>query len=197
MIASAVMACLMLTSTASYAETTKADTSETVQSKTYTVYDDAGNEYVLNEDEVLGVLYDKDGNVKEHSIISTYAIYVDGKKYTLEPGDYFITYQYEVKHSFYAGFRHYYKDGNQPSTTPGGLLRISLYDCDTIGGTRKCVKTKFFSTTYNSMDVNENENEFVKSLDTNLKTSSRPYYNARFDNAGSKTITVCWFVGKD
>lgn len=143
-IVSAFMACLMISSTVSYAETPKSEASQSSEAKTYTVYDDAGNEYVLNEGEVLGVVYDKFGNVKEQSIISPCGLYVDGAKITLEPGDTFISYQYTVKYNFFAGFYYYYKGGTVPATTPGGIVRVSLYDCDTIGGQRRCVKTRFF-----------------------------------------------------
>lgn len=54
---SAIMAAVMLTSTVAYADS--------VEPETYIVYDDLGNEYTINKDEVLGVLYDKDGNIKE------------------------------------------------------------------------------------------------------------------------------------
>lgn len=166
--------------------------------KTYTAYDDAGNAYTVNEGEVLGVLYDKYGNVKAQETISPYKLYVNGKKYTLDPGDYFITYQYEVSVAFYAGFYYYFMRETSPSTTPGGTLAISLQECATIGGERNTVYYQKFNTTYHEGDEDEYcEYGLSKTIGTALRTSSRPYYNARFENVGTKTITVCWCVGKD
>lgn len=180
----------MLTSTVSYADTSIPDT--------YVVYDDLGNEYVLNEGEVLGVLYDKYGNVKEENIITPRQIFVLGSKTTLEPGDYFVTYQYVVQSSFFAGFYYYFKNETSPSTTPGGKLKITLQDAADIGGSRNNIISRTFNTTYYEGAEDEDcEFGLSKTIDTNRVSSDRPYYNARFENVGSKTITVCWSVGRD
>lgn len=187
-IISAVLASVMM-STVTFADTPE---------ETYTVYDDSGNSYTVGDEMVLGVLYDKYGNVKEQVVASPRATYVDGAKYTLDPGDYFITYQYEVFGSFFAGFYYYFKNETSPSTTPGGKLKISLQDSATIGGTRRNVYTKTFDTTYHEGDEDELcEHGLSKTIGISLVSSSRPYYNARFENVGTKTITVCWLVGKD
>lgn len=103
------------------------------------MYDDNGVAYVLNEGEVLGVLYDKYGNVKEQSVISPRLIYVNGSRRTLDSGDSFMTYQYEPTSSFFAGFYYTFKDVPSPATTPGGRLKITLQNSETIGCVRNNV----------------------------------------------------------
>ncbi len=125
------------------------------ESNTYTVYDDNGVAYVLNEGEVLGVLYDKYGNVKEQSVISPCGNYVSGSKRTLAPGEHFTTYQYEPVDSFHAGFYYLYGSELTPATTPGGELKIILQNSETIGGVRNDVKTGIFDTTYDVEDIKD------------------------------------------
>lgn len=183
---SAIMAAAMLTSTVAYADS--------AEPETYIVYDDLGNEYTINKDEVLGVLYDKDGNIKEQSFISPQEMFYNGKMISLDPGDTFVTYQYTVQTLFYAGF-YYYRYGDEPVTTPGGKLKISLRDSATIGGTRKTVESKPFSTTYTGPVPPTDP--AVGEVVANREDANRPYYNAEFTNAGSISLSVCIFLGRN
>ncbi len=183
----ALAAAVMLASSVTYAS----------ESNTYTVYDDNGVAYVLNEGEVLGVLYDKYGNVKAQSVVSPRLAYVSGAKYTLDPGDYFLTYQYEPVGSFFAGFFYTYGSDPTPATTPGGRLKISIQNSKTIGGVRNNVYIKTFDTTQHDGDGTPVGGGMEEALYISPIDSNRPYYNARFENVCSKTITVCWCVGMD
>ncbi len=77
-------------------------------------------------------------------------------------------------------------------------MKIILQNSETIGGVRNDVKTEIFDTTYHVGDEDEHcEYGLSKTFEISSIDSNRPYYNARFENVGSKTITVCWNVGMD
>lgn len=182
---SAIMAAVMLTSTVAYADS--------AEPETYIVYDDLGNEYTINKGGVLGVLYDKDGNIKEQYIISPREMFNDGKIISLDPGDNFVSYQYTVQKGFYAGF-YYYKDNSTPATTPGGRVKISLRDSAAIGGSRNTVTTDSFYTIYQGGENPSGRK--VAEVETSRVDSNRPYYNAEFTNIGSISLSVCIYIGR-
>lgn len=168
----------------------------------YTVYDDCGNSYDINENDVLVVIYDADGNVVATDK-SSRMIYVNGSKHTIPAGGSLVTYQYQPTDGFFAGFYFVHSSYSGDATTRNRNVTITVRNSASVGGTRYNVKSETYST--NEEDNTSNSGYLAgiqpgcRSVQLNATSisSSRPYYDAKYVNNSSSSVTISLLVGMD
>lgn len=144
----------------------------------------AASAEMVGENGILGVITNADGEIVRYvPMPAARTSYVDSG-ITLEPGESFISYQYEPKSSFGAGMRFVGRyDGKQ--TTRNCTLLIAIYQSESIGGERYLVTGNRFSTNKEDYNSDETENGYV-SIGCGI-SKIRPYYNVKFTNVSSST----------
>lgn len=142
----------------------------------------AASAEMVGENGILGVITNADGEIVRYVPMPvTRQTYVD-TGVTLEPGESFISYQYEPQIAFGAGMRFVgQSDGKQ--TTRNRSLQISIYQSASIGGDRYLVAEGYFSTNKEAYDSNDIINGVVDICCGVSQT--RPYYNAKFTNVSA------------
>lgn len=159
--------------------------------KYYVAYDDNGNKYVLRKDQILGIIYDADGNIVDTEI-SARTAYLQGTQKTIPAGGKFTSYQYEADVAFAIGFYFYYN--NAVATTRNRTVKLTIKSAASVGAsTRYTEASKTFST-----NIEDNENSAY--FDTNGggahielgvdAVSLRPYYNGIYENLSSSSVTL-------
>ncbi len=96
-----------------------------------------------------------------------------------------------------------HKDYTSPATDSGKNVKITIRNAATIGGTRYDVISKTFSTTESSNTNDPSYSSGIQpgcasvALDVYPTSSTRPYYDAKYENTGSTSLKISLMVGMD
>lgn len=149
----------------------------------------------VGENGILGVITNAEGDIVEYVFMPmSRQSYVDSG-ITLEAGESFTSYQYEPNYSFSAGISFVGRYDNIP-TTKNRKIRIDIYNSDSIGGQRRLVKSKIFSTNPEDNDTSDSPGSSV-TLDIESISTISPYYNAKITNISSSSAYVNILIGMD
>lgn len=169
----------------------------------YTVYDEYGNAFTINENDVLVVIYDAEGNIVSRDI-QPRQIYVNGSQKEIPAGGSASSYQYSPSSSFFAGFYFVHSSISGNATTPNRSVTVKILNASTVGATtRYNVKSETFSTTESDNTGSTYYSSGIQAgcscvcLYANSISSSRPYYNAKYVNNSSSSVTISMMVGMD
>ena len=167
------------------------------EDQTYTAYDDYGNAFTVRKDEVLGIVYDADGNIV--SAMQTRTQYIAGLEHVIPAGGTFVTYSYTPKNSISFGF--YFNYQNTYFTDPGHSLTINVRNAASASGPKYQIYEHVFSTTQadNIGDycyITSNYGPCIEVCFDDL-SSSRPFYQAVYTNDDDSSVTVSVLLNMD
>lgn len=163
---------------------------------------ESGQNYDVDSEDLMAiVIRDGDGNIVETYQL-TRQLYVNGTQFTIPANGDLRTYQYHSSIAFYSGFYFVHPDYSDYATTRDRSVTITIRNASSVGGTRRDVIKKTFST-------NEEDNTSSPYYHSDLETdgtaifiesmadSSRPYYDTLYKNNSASSLTISLLVGRD
>lgn len=168
------------------------------------VFDEYGNEFVINEDEVLVVIYDENEEIVStyKQNVHPYTTHVDGTQYVIPKNGSAVTLSYIPGHYFYAGFCFTHPSYNSNATTRNRSVTVTIQNASAPQNVpKRNITQKTFSTNaednWGDSNYVDRDGKSYVGIRTDSISPYYGYYNAKYENESSNSLTIALIVTLD